>query len=550
MKTSKRLLNGLLIFLAVIMSCGVCFADLLSAIPKDTGQVPSVRVAVRLTDAGKFIGDLYPSNLLDAIGLISPAFGLNELVAAGDIMKALSKSNLREAAAVFIYDKDGRNYDGGLILSVPGGVKILDGAVSSGKLTTYDLMRSFGEPVLEAMKAAGVSLVDHEFKLGGDGVFFGGNDYVCIEGDKIIMFETKEGALSAARAIKKADVPMETAKLKSPNVFLIHVSKEISKTTDDINVEIGVSYDDSAWKIKALNNVFRMTPGGDSISVKAEELEAAVKVLETVPFIGNGTPFFTFGGKTFLDGFEAIEKYLMDAGDMDLTLNWATFLQMAQQCGISKEVLGNLLSGSIVMVLGLDSKLFEISLPFGGYFAATGREGAAEKAIAAISEILAQAGLATESKVDGWDNVYSVNVLAHNIPSSVIARRGETLLAGFMSPDDLRTALDTKELGLTFDKTLSWIALSTEKIWACARSVYGPLSAMLMSGMFGDIPDGEKEIIQFTEQLLQTDIPIKALKLWIPAPGELDMEIIMNPSPHGDFWGILFEWALKIMNNI
>ena len=548
----KKVLKGLILtFLAILMSCGVCFADLLSVLHGlPTGNAdknPCSRITVRLTDASKLIEDLYPIKLIEAMEPLSSGFGFDDFIKPVNVAKALSKSNIREVAALFVIDKNYALYDGGVIVSVPEGKKILDEADESGKLTLFELLSSLGKPVLEAMKAADILKDDQniEFKRDSDGIFFYDDNYVFIEGDKIISFKTKEGILSVVKAIKSG-VETKVTDLKFQNILLVHTSKEMTKTLEDMKLEVGISYDNSTWKIKTITNAFRLMSKIHNIEGKA--LEKAQKVLETLPMVGKGEPFFISGGNTFLvNGLESIEEQLMATGDMTLTLNWATFLQLASQYGISKYDLGNLLAGSVTAVLGLDTKFYTIPLPLGGYFALTGKDKAAENITVAANAALAEMKVTTEAKVDGWDKVYTL-ATDPSMPGLLIAQKGETFLVGVMDPEDLRSELNAKEIGITEEKMLSWCVLNTEKIWKAVRSAYVPLSAMAMSGMFGKISDNEKEIVKFTQHLIRTDFPVNTLNFWLLSPEELDINILMNPSPAGDFWKVFFEWLVKVLD--
>ena len=538
----KRFFSGLILaLLVVLMSCGACFADLLSALPEPAGENPYSKIAVRFTDASKLIEGLYPSNFIEAIAPLAARSEIEDFIKFSNVIKALSESNLREFASLLVLDEDLDFYNGGVIMSVPGGRKRLDDAAASGKLTLFDLVSSLGEPVLEAWKAVDDSFEDFEFERSSDGVFFYKNNYVYIQGDKIIVFATKESTLSAAEAVNSVET---AARLNHPNVLLVSVPKEMAETTEDIKAEIGFAYEDSTCRIKILSNVFRLMPGG--INVSGEELENALRVIETVPMVGKGDPFFTSGGNTFLEGLDEIEERLMEAGDMEITLGWAAFLQAVQQIGISKENLGNLLAGSMAMVFGLDSEFLGIPLPLGGYLAITGKEGAAANVIGVVSEVLAQTGIATESKVDGWDKVYSVT-FDPGMPKAVIAQRGESILAGIMNPEDLKTDLDINQVGVPSEKMLGWLVLDTEKIWKAARNAYTPISAMIMSGMFGSVSDEEREAVRFAGELLKTEFPQKTFKSWMASAEELDLHILMNPSHKGDFWKTLFELVVKLM---
>jgi len=232
---------------------------------------------------------------------------------------------------------------------------------------------------------------------------------------------------------------------------------------------------------------------------------------------------------------------------MKLTLHWARLIHVAEQYGITKKDLGNLLAGSVTAILGLDAKLFEIPLPLGGYFAFTGKDEAAANIANSLYGTLVMMKIATETKVDGWDKVYSMTP-DPSVPGFLIAQKGETLLVGIMNPEDLKIKLNAKEIGITEEKILSWVVLNTEKIWKALRKTYVPLSAMVMTGIFGKISDSEKEAIQFTQHLLKADFPVNALNLWSLSPEELDINIIVNPSPSGDFWKVFFEWLVKVID--
>ena len=544
----ERFLKGLVLTLfAVFMSCGVCSANLLSFLPPENAAQNSYsRIAVRFMDASKLIGELFPSELFEAMEPLAPAFGFERFIKAANVSKALAKSNLKEVAALIVLDEDLDFYDGGVIMSVPGIEKILDKAVESGEFTLFDLLSSLGEPVIEVISAFDIPFREYKFERDSNGVFSYKDNYFYIEEDKIITFETREGTLSVANAVK-AGIETKMTGLDQPNVFLVNIAKKVSNTLEDISVETGVLYEDSTWKIKTVTNVFSLLPIG-IISPLEEELESVQKVLETLPMIGKGDPFLSSGGTTFVGSLEKIEEQLMLTGDMTLTLNWAMFLQVVQQFGISKKDLGNLLAGSAVFVFGLDSKVFGIPLPLGGYFAITGTDGAAGRVIGVISEYLAQMGVTEEVKVDGWDKVYNTP-FNPSLPGALIAQRGETILFGVINPDDLKSELNVKSIGLPEGKMLNWLVLNTEKIWKSARNAYSPLSAIVMSGMFGDITDGEKGIIRFTEQLLKTDFPINAIKLWMPSSEEINLNIQVNPSPGGDFWKVFFEWLIMIIDD-
>ena len=542
----KRFLNGLaLAFFTVFMSCGVCFANLLSFLHSENAAHNShSRITVRFMDASKLIGELFPSKLLEAMEPLAPAFGFERLFKIADVLKALAKSNLREVAALIVLDDDLDFYYGGVILSVPGGEKVLYDAVESGKLTLFDLLSSFGEPVIEVVSAFGIPFREYEFERDSDGIFSYKDNYVYIEEDKIIAFETREGTLSVAKAVKSG-VETKMTRLDDPNVFLVNIVKKTSQTLEDIWAETGITYEDSTWKIKTLTNAFKMLPIG---IISPEELKSVQRILETVPMVGKGDPFLSSGSTTFIGRMEKIEEQLMIAGDMTLTLNWAMFLQAAQQIGISKNDLDNLLAGSAVFIFGLNSNVLGIPLPLGGYFAITAKDGTAGRVIGVIYESLAQKGVTEESKVDGWDKVYYTS-FEQSMPGFLIAQRGETILFGIINPDDLKSELNVREIGIPEGKILNWLVLSTEKIWKSARNAYSPLSAMAMSGMFGNIADDEKEIIRFTEQLLKADFPMDAIKLWMSSSEEIGLNIQMNPSPGGDFWKVFFEWLIMVIDN-
>jgi hypothetical protein len=134
------------------------------------------------------------------------------------------------------------------------------------------------------------------------------------------------------------------------------------------------------------------------------------------------------------------------------------------------------------------------------------------------------------------------------IPKALIAQEGETLLFGVMNSEDLKIKLDIKESDFTNQKIISWLIISSEKIWKSARKAYAPLSIMLSSGFFGSISDSEREVIQYTQQLLKTDLPINEFYLWVLSLEEVEINILMNPSPEGDFWKVFFEWLVMVMD--
>jgi len=544
----KRFVNGLVIaFLAIFISCGACFANLLSVFPEPTAEEAGsyFRFSFRTENASKLIEDLYPLKFLEAIEPLSKSMELEPLVKMSNIIKALSKSNIREFASFAVIDDDFDLYNGGMVVSVPGGEKILKKAVESGKLTLFDLISSLGEPILEALKAFDEDnpIEDFVFIRDKDGLFFYENYHVCIEEDKIIIFETKEETLSVAKAMKSGVKTKET----DSNVILVYVPKGIVNTTEDIRAELGISYENSIWRIKAISNVSRVM--SNTKILEGERLEKALRVLETIPMIGKGDPFIISGGNTFLDeGLDSIEEQLMSTGDMTLTLNWAMFLQAVNQFGISKKDLGNLLTESATMLFGLDTKIFEIPLPLGGYIAFTGRENAAAKIISAIYNAIAEMQIAEEKKVEGWNKVYAITINP-GISKALLAQKGETLLFGLMEPDDLNIKLDLKKVGITNERMLSWLIINTEKIWKSARSAYLPVSAMIMSGLFGNVSDSEKEAVQFFQHLLKTDLPMSSLNIWFSSIEEFEINLIMNPSPVGDFWRVLFEWVAKMMDD-
>jgi hypothetical protein len=431
-----------------------------------------------------------------------------------------------------------------MIFSVPGGEKVLKEAVESGKLTFFSLILSLGEPTFEAMKSVDASFEDFEFECDSDGVFFYSNNYVYIVGDKIAVFDTKETTLSVGQALKSETKTIMT-NLESPNVILLHISKNISKTPDDIEATIDFSYENSTWKIKTKSNFFKLVSNFRDLEGAA--LEEAQKVVDTIPMIGKGAPFFVSGGNTFFDGLDSIEDYLMNTGDMILTLNWATFLQLAHQYGISKTDIGNLFAGSVAMIFGLDTRLFELSLPLGGYIAFTGKNEAAKTIINAISVALSERFTVDESEVVEWNKVYSV-AFDPFLPNVLIAQKGETLLVGFMNSEDLKHKLNAQDVTVTDEKIIGWSILNIERIWKSVRKAYVPVSAMILSGMFGKISDSEKEAMRFVQLLIMTDFPVNALNIWIPSADELDIRIIMNPSQEGNFWKVFFEWLAKMVD--
>jgi hypothetical protein len=537
----------ILIISAILIFCNVCFADIFSIFPKiKAREVDSyLRFSISLKDASKLIEDLYPSGFFEALGPMSSDLGLDSLVKVNDVLKALSKSNIREFSYMIVTnDEKLESFDGGMVLSVPDGKMILDDAVASGELTLFDLMLSVGGwPLIDAMKTFDDSLEDYKYERDSDGVFCYMDNYVCIEGDTIIVFATREETLSVAKAVRSDETV--AADFESPNVFLMHIPKRIAKTPEDIKAEISVSYENLTWKIKTISNIFGLISGISDIN--RETLEKAQNVFEAIPMVGKGEPFFISGGSTLIEDANSIEERLMNIGDMILTLNWAALLQIAQQYGISKKDVGNLFAGSAAVVFGLDTKLFEIQLPLGGYIAFTGKNGAANKIISAITGSMAESRTMIESKVDGWDNVYSVSI-DPMLPRALIAQEGETLLFGVMNSEDLKTRFDIKESGFTNQKMISWLILSSEKIWKSARKACAPLSIMLFSGFFGSITDSEKEVIQYTQQLLNTDFPINVLYLWALSLEEVDINIVLNPSPKGDFWKVFFKWLVMVMD--
>ncbi|MCL2146918.1 MAG: hypothetical protein FWH52_03825 [Synergistaceae bacterium] len=532
-------------FLAVLLSCGVCFADLLTLLPKiETEETGSYsRIAVRFTDAGKLLEDLYPSRLFEALAPMSSYFELDPLIKISNIVKALSKSNLRGFALLIVMDDvNSEIYDGGMIISLQDGNKTLEEAVKSGKLSLFDLVLSLGEPVLEAMKAIDDSFADFEFERDSDGIFFYEDNYVYIEGDKIITFDTKESVLSVVDAIKSG-AETSLAGLEYPNIAFLNISRKIADTSEDLKIEIGLSYENSIWNIKTRGNVIKLMSKIRNLEQKA--LEKDQEALLPIPMTGKGIPFFMIGGDTFLDDTDDIEEWLMKTGDMDLTLDWAMFLYIAKQFGISKVDIGNMFSGSTAIILGLDTKFFGITMPFGGYVALTGKNGAAAQFQSAISKALEETATVTEPKVDEWDKVLAVR-LVPGAPNVLIAQKDETLLIGVMNPEDIESEINTKDVGMPNERMLSWLILNTERIWKSIRNVYSPLSGIILSGLFFEVSDSEKEAIQFARNLINTDFPVNALNIWVPSIDELEINISMNPSPEGDFWGVFFEWLAKM----
>lgn len=535
----------ILVISAIMMFCGVGDADLLSVIPKMAAvEDDSYSISLRFADARKLIEDLYPYKLFEALEPLSSDLGLDSLVNMNNIVKALTKSNIREFASLIVMNSYSELRDGGVIISVPDSKSALDEVSISGELTLYNLVIMIGGvQLLEAIKAADDSFEDYVFMRDRNGVFYYKNNYICIDGDRIISFETKEATLSVADAVR-AGVDTKTTDFESPNILLIHIPKVIAETAENIKAEIGFLYENSTWKIKTKSNVFRLMSGIGVI--ESETLERPQIALNTIPIVGRGKPFFSAGGNTFIDGADSIEERLMNLGDMVLTLNWATFLQIAQQYGISKKDIGNLFASSVAVVFGLDSKFFEIPMPLGGYIAFTGKNNAASKIIGAISKSTAETGVMTESEIFGWDKVFSISI-DPLVPNALIAQSGETLLIGVLNPEDLIIKLDINEIGLPDEKIISWINFSPEKVWKAVRKAYIPLSVLLFSGAFGDVSNSEKEAVRFAQKLLNTDLPIKWFNICVPSLEEVDINIAINPNPLGDFWKVLFMWLVKVM---
>jgi hypothetical protein len=263
--------------------------------------------------------------------------------------------------------------------------------------------------------------------------------------------------------------------------------------------------------------------------------------------VGKGIPFSIIGGNTFIDDVDYIEEWLMNNGDMDLTLNWAMLLQIAKQFGISKKDIGNMFSGSIAVILGLDTEFFGVPLPFGGYIALIGKDGAAERFANAIHKALDDSSIVTELKTEEWNKLLAVSVVP-NMPSVIIAQKEEALLLGVMNPEEIEAEINIEEIGIPSEKMLSWIILNTERMWKVIHNAYAPLSVMILSGLLGDISANEKEAILFAQNFTNTDFPMNAFSLWAPSIDELEIIISMNPSPEGDFWRVFFEWLFKIID--
>ena|GEM_PF-5424865 len=533
------------VFLTVFISCGVCFADLLTVLPKiETNETGSYsRFTVRITDASKLIEDLYPTRFFEALEPLYSNLEFNPLIKIGNVVKALSKSNLREFALLVVTDdKNSEIHDGGMIISLQDGNKTLNEAVQSGKLTFFDLVSSVGEPVLEAMKAVDASFADCEFERDSDGIFFYEDNYVYIEGDKIIAFDTKESILSVVDAIRSG---ADSGGSEFPNVAFLRISKEIAQTSEDLKVEIGLSHENSTWKIKTLSNVSILMSNIYNLDEKA--IEKAQEALLNTPMVGKGVPFLVIGGNTFLDDVDTIEEWLMNTGDMDLTLQWAMFLQIAKQFGVAKKDVGNMFSGSIALILGLDVKFLGIPAPFGGYVTFTGKDGAAAQFQNAIYKALEKTEMLTELIVDEWNKVLAVSVVP-GMPNVLIAQKEETLLIGVMNPEDIKAEIDIEEVGIPNEKMLSWIILNTERIWKGIRASYEPLSEIILSGVFDSASKSEIEALKYARNLINTDFPMNAFSLWAPSIDEIEINISMNPSPEGDFWKVFFEWLAILIN--
>ena len=543
----KRLYKILiLVFSAVFILCSVCFADLLTVLPKIAEEEMDKYsgLSIRFKDTSKLIEDLYPTELFKAAELMSNHLELDSLVKAGNVVKALSESNLREFAFMIIMDNEkSKTLNCGVILSVPDSQKMLDEINSSEECTLFDLVLAIGgNQLLEAIKAVDDPLQDIDFKRDSDGVYSHKDDYVFIEGDKIVIFDTKETTLSVAGAIR-SEINARAADYESQNVFLVNIPLQITNSNEGIKAEIRISYENSTWKIKTISNAFRLI--SKSRGLEKETLENAQKALSNIPMVGKGEPFFIGGINTFINDADNIEERLMDIGDMILTLNWAMFLQAAQQYGISRNDIGNILSGTAVVVLGLDCEFFEIPIPLGGYLAFTGKNNASARIIKAISESAAHREIMTETIVDGWDSVYAITI-DPMVPNVLVAQSGETLLIGVMNSEDLRTKLDTEKMGIFNEKAVDIIILSYERIWKAVRKAYVLLNEMLTSEILGDLSDIEKEAVKFIQRLLNTDFPMNEIKLLIMSQEEIDLNIIMNPAPEGDFWKEFFLWLSKL----
>ena len=535
----------IIVFSAILMLCSVCSADLLTVLPKMSAEEIDncSGLYVRFKDANKLIKDLYPSEFIRAVKLMPSSPELDSLLKKVNVVKALAESNLKEFAFMIVMDTEKAiMHDCGMILSVPGSKKMLDDIALSDDITLFDIVLAIGgTPLLEAIKDVDDTIQDFEFKRDSDGIYSNKNDYVFIEGDKIILFDTKETILSVADAIR-SEVDAAAADYEFQNVFFVHIPQKIANTDEDIKAEIRVSYEKSTWNIKTISNAFRLI--SKSRSLEKEALESAKKALRDIPLVGKGEPFFISGGSTFINDADYIEERLMDIGDMILTLNWAMFLQLVQQYGISKNDIGNILSGTVVMVLGLDCEFLEIPFPLGGYLAFTGKDNASAKIIKAMSESVALKEILTETQVDGWDNVYAITI-DPMIPSILIAQSEETLLIGVMNSEDLKIKLDAEKIGIFNEKAVSLIILSYERIWKALREAYGALSDLMTAGIFGELSDVEKNAVEFTQSLLNTSFPMSEIRLLISSQEEIDLNLKMNPST-GDFWKEFFIWLSRL----
>lgn len=524
----KRIFTGtLILFLSIFTFAVEGNADLLSAFPVSNDQ-PSL--SMRITDVSKTISGLFPEKLFAALNVMSADLGSDagEWVKLGTVIHVLKDSNVRDFA--FMGALDGSDTVG-CIATIANAEDFFKKAADSGTFSLLDFVSvAGGQKLVDAMVlVCGENSLDVTFKRDSDGIFTHKNDYVMFEGNSVISFLKKQDILAVAEQMKKDEGGM-SAQLKTDDIFIINI---VDNSKDEpIRIELGISNSDGVFKCEGISNSFTVYPEfKDKFSAKNFD----------TPIVGKGNPFYAAGGNSILNGVSDIEDILMLAGDTESTAVWANIIGLAQSFSVTKDDIGNMLSGAMAFVVGVDEKIMDYDVPLGGYFVMTGKGGAAAKIVKAVFDAMAESALITENKIDGWDKVYTITN-EFGVPN-VIAQKGESLLVGMIAPETLNHPLSLE--GEEVHQLTGWVSINFERIWEAAIAIFDIRTAFnSLLGINGD------ETYQFdaaVTRLLNSPIPLSSIGIWIDSPEKFKLDITTNPSSTPEFWLNLFE-VFKLVN--
>ena len=193
----------------------------------------------------------------------------------------------------------------------------------------------------------------------------------------------------------------------------------------NVVMELSCALEESQWLLGVFTNMA-------SAIASPKDLEVFKPIAAPRPLVGGGK---VLGALHFTENFDYLKRMLQNNADEDVREGFEEFLQGAQEFGVSEELLRDLLTGSVGVVLGGTASFASAPLP-GAYAVFEGQGEGAKKVADILAQKLQEMEMPlSQTTVPGWDAVYSIPLPA----TFTLAVRGSTLLVGLLDVNQLNT---------------------------------------------------------------------------------------------------------------